>query len=133
MKTKSNSKNTNKTDSGLLNRTAQRKEGGGMPPIDFAQRVRNRGLSTEALLALVRGEAPQFWNVLEVVGKWVWVQFEEKQPKQVTVVLSQLGFHWNNKRQVWQHPCGTIAEASLSDPRRKYRSYFPGTVSATNG
>jgi hypothetical protein len=96
-----------------------------MPPIDFTRRQQNRGLSTEALLALIQGEAPQFWNVIQVVGQWVWIQFEEKQPRQVTFVLSQLGFHWNNKRQIWQHPCGAITDASHYDPRRKYRSYFP--------
>ena len=26
----------------------------------------------------------------------------------VTRVLAELGFHWNNTRQAWQHPCGTI-------------------------
>jgi len=42
------------------------------------------------------------------------------------VELSQLGFHWNNKRQVWQHPCGTIGdEGAAYDPRKKYGSYFP--------
>ena len=101
-----------------------------MPPIDFARRTQNRGLSTQALLDVIRGEAPQFWEVIEVVGKWVWVQFEDKQPREITATLSQLGFHWNNKRQVWQHPCGTITESSLYDPRRKYRSYFPADQKA---
>jgi hypothetical protein len=110
-------------DSELQNRTAQL-GGDELPKIDFAKRTENRGLPTDSLLNLIRREAPQFWGMAEVVGKWVWIQFEGKQPRQITTVLSQLGFHWNNKRQVWQHPCGTIAESSLYDPRRKYRSYF---------
>lgn len=130
MKTKSNSKTKKPETPGLLNRTAEGLEGRAMLPLDFAQRTKNRGLSTEALLNLIRGEAPQLWEIAEVVGKWVWVQFEEKQPPQITLVLSQLGFHWNNKRQLWQHPCGTITEASLYDPRRKYRSYFPADQKA---
>jgi len=60
-----------------------------------------------------------------VVGKWVWIQFDGKQPVTVTAVLSELGFHWNNKRQSWQHPCGLFRDQSVRfDPRRKYGSYF---------
>ncbi|HZM05769.1 MAG TPA: hypothetical protein VFC44_22440 [Candidatus Saccharimonadales bacterium] len=109
----------------LQNRTAQRNQ---LPKIDFARRHRNRGLPTESLLNLIRREAPDFWNVAEVVGKWVWIQFEHRQPSQITVVLSEFGFHWNRRRQAWQHPCGTIAASSNQDPRRKYRSYFPADL-----
>jgi hypothetical protein len=39
--------------------------------------------------------------------------------------LSELGFHWNNKRQSWQHPCGLFRDQSVTfDPRKKYGSYF---------
>jgi len=32
---------------------------------------------------------------------------------------------WNNARQAWQHPCGTIRkERATFDPRKRYRSYF---------
>jgi hypothetical protein len=52
-----------------------------------------------------------------VVGKWVWIQFSDKQPPTITSVLSELGFHWNNTRQAWQHPCGTIQkERAAFDP-----------------
>jgi hypothetical protein len=61
----------------------------------------------------------------EVVGKWVWIQFAEKQPAGITSQLSELGFHWNNTRQAWQHPCGLHREvAATYDPRRRYGSYF---------
>ncbi len=49
----------------------------------------------------------------------------DKQPREVTAVLAELGFHWNNKRQVWQHPCGALTEGTDSDPRQKYPTYFP--------
>jgi hypothetical protein len=102
----------------------ERKEDGRLP-IDLERRRANRKLPTEKLLGLLRSEAPRFFEVAEIVGKWVWVQFGEKQPREVTAVLAQLGFHWNNKRQVWQHPCGTYRkESSLFDPRKKYRAYF---------
>ena len=34
-------------------------------------------------------------------------------------------FHWNNTRQAWQHPCGTITDERADyDPRKRYGSYF---------
>src|SRR5271154_2074066 len=93
--------------------------------IDIARRQANRALNTDKLLALLRTEAPNFYAIAEIVGKWVWIQFDQKQPGTVTAVLSELGFHWNNKRQSWQHPCGLFRDQSVRfDPRRKYGSYF---------
>jgi hypothetical protein len=113
-------------DSELHNRTAQRIENTAeLPKIDLNRRNQNRALPMESLLNLIRKEAPDFWNVAEVVGKWVWIQFEGKQPREITAILSQLGFHWNNRRQVWQHPCGQVRARADFDPRRKYRSFFP--------
>jgi hypothetical protein len=130
-RTHSSKKKTMKTNtnsvSGLQNRTAQR-IGNKLQRIDFKRRHRNRRLRTESLLNLIRREAPEFWELAEVVGKWVWIQFDDKQPRQITAELSELGFHWNNRRQVWQHPCGTMTPSSNQDPRRKYRSYFPADL-----
>ena len=53
-------------------------------PIDFERRRANRRLSKDRLLALLRSEAPRFFELAEVVGKWVWIQFAEKQPREVT-------------------------------------------------
>ena len=92
--------------------------------IDFARRQANRQLSTQDLLALLRTEAPRFYELAEVVGHWVWIQFTEKQPPQVTSVLAEFGFHWNNKRQTWQHPCGHLTQGTPNDPRAKYGSHF---------
>jgi hypothetical protein len=97
--------------------------------IKFKRRKPNRSLDTDRLLALLRREAPSFFAVAEVVGKWVWIQFEQKQPAGVTRALSELGFHWNRKRQSWQHPCGLFRDMSVPfDPRRKYGSYFAADV-----
>jgi hypothetical protein len=121
MKTKN--KNSN---SELKSRPAQQSvKKNDLPKIDLAKRIRNRSLPTERLLEVLRKDAPRFWEVAEVVGKWVWIQFEQEQPSEVTTVLSQLGFHWNNRRQVWQHPCGKFVESASFDPRRRYGSYFP--------
>ena len=95
------------------------------PRIDMAKRDTNRQLGTQALLALLRSQAPELYDLAQIVGKWVWVQFSEKQPPEITSQLAQLGFHWNNKRQCWQHPCGVpMTEASPDDPRAKYGSTF---------
>ena len=95
------------------------------PKIDLKRRFTNRALSTENLLVLLRSESPNFFAVAEVIGKLVWIQFDGKQPLPVTSALSELGFHWNNTRQAWQHPCGTLADERASyDPRKRYGSYF---------
>jgi hypothetical protein len=103
---------------------------GTVPPLDFAKRQANRQLPTEQLIALLRTEAPRFFEIAEVVGQWVWIQFTEKQPREVTSVLAQFGFHWNTKRQAWQHPCGHLSAGTPNEPRAKYRSYFPADAQA---
>ncbi len=96
-----------------------------LPRIDLALRRANRELNTNKLLALLRNDEPNFFQVAEVVGKWVWIQFAEKQPSKVTRILAELGFHWNTHRQTWQHPCGMIADERADyDPRQRYGSYF---------
>jgi len=93
--------------------------------INIARRQANRTLTTENLLALLRRETPKLFALAEVVGQWVWIQFEQKQPSTVTAVLSEFGFHWNKNRQSWQHPCGLFRDQSAPfDPRKKYGSYF---------
>src|SRR5580698_3403887 len=117
--------NTNKNQKSGLKSRPEQLSTGDRPKIDFARRIANRSLATEKLLALLRSETPNFFELAEVVGKWVWIQFSDKQPPTVTRVLAELGFHWNNTRQAWQHPCGTIVEERADyDPRKRYRSYF---------
>ncbi len=127
---KTTSKNSKKAlvqteQSGTQTQTIEQKP---LPRISFKLRRHNRALPTEKVLNLLHTEAPRFWEVCEVVGKWVWITFTEKQPREVTMVLAELGFHWNNTRQAWQHPCGTLAERTPRDPRIKYGSYFPADV-----
>ena len=111
-------------DSELQNRTAQRSEDK-LHRIDFRQRFYNRGLSTAKVLDMLYHEAPRFWELCQVVGKWVWVEFGQKQPCYVTAELAQLGFHWNRRRQVWQHPCGLYRSGIRQDPREKYPTFYP--------
>ena len=104
---------------------------GNRAQIDFKKRRVNRSLKTEALLALLRQETPKFYELAEVVGKWIWIQFNEKQPGEVTRILAELGFHWNNTRQTWQHPGGTIVDEPADyDPRKRYGSYFAANQAA---
>ena len=94
--------------------------------IDYDKRQANRALPTKQLLDLLRTEAPRFYELAQVVGKWVWIQFADKQPRDITAQLAQFGFHWNNKRQVWQHPCGPVTvDASPEDPRARYGAFHP--------
>ena len=122
---------TNTTNSELKSRSEQLNTAKtGLRQINFARRRVNRSLDTETLLAVLRGGAPRFFELAEVVGKWVWIQFADKQPVEVTRVLAELGFHWNRTRQAWQHPCGLHQEIAASyDPRQRYGSYFAADFS----
>ena len=118
--------NTNKNQIKAQSRPEQLSTStGNRPKINLELRRANRQMETEKLLELLRSETPNFFELAEVVGKWVWIQFTDKQPPTVTRVLAELGFHWNNTRQTWQHPCGTINEERATyDPRKRYGSYF---------
>jgi hypothetical protein len=89
MKTKKNSNSVKDSDSGLLNRTAQQSESKmELLKIDLATRRYNRGLPTERVLRLLQSKAPRFWELAEVVGKWIWIRFEGKQAPQITGELA---------------------------------------------
>ena len=143
MKTKSNKK----SESGLLSRPVrveqqtentqttaqppaaaapeQTKPARILPYVNYQQREENRALATEKVLDLLRQWLPKAYDLAEVVGKWVWVTFPEQPAETVRGQLSQFGFHWNNSRKCWQHPCGQfITEGSGQDPRQKYGSRF---------
>ena len=90
---------------------------------DTNLRRQNRLLSTPQLLELLHSQTPDLWEIAQVVGRWVWIAFERKPPRETTATLSELGFSWNKKRQCWQHPCGdTRTIAANYDPRSRYGS-----------
>ena len=96
-----------------------------LPYVNFQQREENRALSTDSVLDLLRKWLPEVYGLAEVVGKWVWVSFPEQPAEMVRGQLSQFGFHWNNSRKCWQHPCGQFrTEGSGEDPRQRYGSRF---------
>ena len=96
----------------------------GLLRIDFEQRKANRELPTKQVLDLLQRRLRRAYELAEVVGKWVWITFDEPQDQQTTAELSQLGFHWNSRRKVWQHPCG-VFKGEPVDPRAKYESFHP--------
>lgn len=79
------------------------------------ERQSNRMLSADRVLELIKSRLPVAFSHAVVVRKWVWVSFPDKQPRHITSVLSKLGFHWNSRRKVWQHPCGAIRAQSKGD------------------
>ena len=91
-------------------------------PIDHEQRQANRKLDTAAVIAKLQDTRPDLYKRAVIVGSWVWLSFDGKPEATTRAAISQLGFHWNNTRQVWQHPCGKFTFGSKSDPRDTYTS-----------
>jgi len=81
-------------------------------------------------LNYLRTRLPRQYEVAEVVGKWVWLDVSPVRKPGLASVLWALGFHWNQRRGVWQHPCGAFNPFGIhpADPRTKYRSYFPADM-----
>jgi hypothetical protein len=100
------------------------------PYVNFAERDFNRTLPVEKVLEKLRRWMPDQYELAEVVGKWVWITFSEPPAERVRADLSQLGFHWNNTRKCWQHPCGETLPRGQQEPREKYEVWFPRAIEA---
>ena len=72
------------------------------------------------LLDRLKSEMPEIWGQAQVVGKWVWLEFNVPPLKEIRARLKTLGFHWNGQRKCWQHPCGVLRPHSKGDPRSHY-------------
>jgi len=79
--------------------------------------------ATLSLLERLKTEMPEIWGQAQVVGKWVWLEFNVPPVGEIRANLKKLGFHWNGQRKCWQHPCGVPRPRAGSDPR----SYFQVT------
>ncbi len=102
-----------------------------LPYVNFEQREQNCSLSTDQVLDLLRQWLPEQFHLAEVVGKWIWIPFPEPPAEKIRGQLSLFGFHWNNHRRCWQHPCGQFAaEGSGTDPRTKYGSHLATELKA---
>jgi hypothetical protein len=86
----------------------------------------NRELPTNTVLEFLRKQLPEQYELAEIVGKWIWLEFPKASNRAAVNTLYRLGFHWNQRRCVWQHPCGACAPFAShpQDPRSKYGSYF---------
>jgi hypothetical protein len=100
------------------------------PYVNFAERDFNRKLSVEKVLEKLERWMPEQFKLAEVVGKWIWISFPEPPLERVRAELSQLGFHWNNTRKCWQHPCGETLPRGTQEPRDKYEAWFPNAHAA---
>jgi hypothetical protein len=94
------------------------------PYVNFAERDFNRKLSVEKVLEKLERWMPEQFKLAEVVGKWIWISFPEPPIERIRAELSQLGFHWNNTRKCWQHPCGETLPRGTQEPREKYDAWF---------
>jgi len=96
---------------------------------EFVKHCENRRLPTETVLNHLRTQFPKQYERAEVVGKWIWLALPTKK-QALASALWGLGFHWNDRRGVWQHPCGKFDPlgAHPTDPRTKYRCYFPADI-----
>ena len=53
----------------------------------------NRELPTQRVLDLLKKELPSQYELAEIVGKWIWLEFSHHRAAANT--LHRLGFHWN--------------------------------------
>jgi hypothetical protein len=90
----------------------------------FLRHCANRKLSTETVLNYLRTQMPGEYELAEVVGKWIWLDVPNTSKRGLASILWLCGFHWNKRRGLWQHPCGTFDPLGShpSDPRSKYGS-----------
>jgi DNA repair protein RadC len=87
--------------------------------------------NTMTLLDRLKTEMPEIWTQAQVVGKWVWLEFNVPPLQEIRANLKKLGFHWNGQRKCWQHPCGAPRTRSQGDPRSYYQ-VTPATGMALN-
>ena len=92
----------------------------------------NRELPTQTVLGLLKAQLPEQYELAEIVGKWIWLDFPARKYTAAANTLWRLGFHWNQRRCLWQHPCGAFAPYFIhsGDPRQKFGSRSVSTLNA---
>ncbi|MCX6644997.1 MAG: hypothetical protein NTY09_01355 [bacterium] len=58
----------------------------------------------------------------DVVGRWVWIRFDEKPDTETRELLKSVGFRWVKIRGQWAHNCGYHSRRGKGNPRWKYGS-----------
>ena len=93
---------------------------------DYRLRLMNRALPAERIVEILKNEAPGFWNMVAIVGKWVWLEIPAPYSRREANFLWRLGFHFSPARRCFQHPGGLITDAvSNEDPRERYGCIYP--------
>lgn len=78
-------------------------------------------ITRESMTAQVAAWCAEKGLNAEVVGKWVWVYFDEKPSDEVRAEIKAAGFRWVPKRGRWAHACGHRSRRNgRIDPRQKY-------------
>jgi hypothetical protein len=97
-----------------------------------AAHTANRELPTQTVLDLLKAQLPTQYELAEIVGCWIWLDFPARTHRAAANALLRLGFHWNQRRCLWQHPCGFCAPYNVhsGDPRSKYGSRAVSTLNA---
>jgi hypothetical protein len=92
----------------------------------------NRELPTQTVLDLLKAQLPKQYELAEIVGRWIWLDFPARRHTAAANTLWRLGFHWNQRRCLWQHPCGLTAPYFVhsGDPRKKFGSRPVSTFNA---
>jgi hypothetical protein len=98
----------------------------------FAAHNANRELPTQTVLDLLKAQLPKQFELAEIVGRWIWLDFPARTHRAAANTLWRLGFHWNQRRCLWQHPCGACAPYFVhsGDPRRKFGSQLAANFNA---
>ncbi len=89
-----------------------------------------RELPTQTVLELLKAQLPNQYELAEIVGKWIWLDFPAPRPTAAANTLWRLGFHWSQRRCLWQQPCGACAPYFVhsGDPRKKFGSRSVSTL-----
>jgi hypothetical protein len=56
----------------------------------------------------------------EIVGRWVWVEFDTKPSSELRQAMKDFGFRWSKRRGRWAHNCGHYSRPGQRDPRFTY-------------
>jgi hypothetical protein len=84
--------------------------------------------ATLSLLDRLKSEMPEIWGQAQIVGRWVWLEFNVPPVGEIRSNLKKLGFHWNGQRKCWQHPCGVPSLRAGGDPRSYYQVKAAGEL-----
>ena len=48
----------------------------------------------------------------EMVGRWIWVRFEEDPGEEICQALLEFGFRFSPRRGMWAHNCGKPSKSA---------------------